>query len=106
MVRLNLLFEAIARGLRVSTDGDLLVVRGPRRLEPLARELIAHKSTVMTLLRQQPELANLDPFTAEVIHAFHGELLSEEGCRFPNSAASFAPDLEVDPARRWQGGEG
>jgi hypothetical protein len=47
---LRLLAAAEEAGLTVSTDGDRLVVRGPRRAEALARELIANKSRVLPYL--------------------------------------------------------
>ena len=97
MVRMSLLFEAIARGLRVSVDGDRLVVRGPRRLEPLARELLAHKNSVMTVLSQRPDLADVDPFMAEVLHVFDGELLAAEDGPLWSAAVPLAPGIE-----RWE----
>lgn len=44
------LAEARAAGLEVRTEGERLVVRGPRTLEPLAQQLLAHKPVVMALL--------------------------------------------------------
>jgi hypothetical protein len=53
MDSLILLDEARAAGLEVTTDGDRLVVRGPKRCESLARQLLAHKAELLTLLRQE-----------------------------------------------------
>ena len=47
---MTLLDEAHAAGLAVIIDGDKLVVRGPRRAEPIARELLANKREVMAVL--------------------------------------------------------
>jgi hypothetical protein len=44
---MTLLREARAAGLLVMVDGDQLRIRGPRRAEPIARQLIAHKVDVM-----------------------------------------------------------
>ena len=48
---MSLLREAQAAGLSVSIDGDKLVVRGPKRLEPLVRRLLAAKPAVIAALR-------------------------------------------------------
>jgi hypothetical protein len=50
MVGLSLLAEADAAGLTVTADGGRLVVRGPRRAEPLARRLIENKLAVLPLV--------------------------------------------------------
>ena len=41
-----LLAEARAAGLRLRTDGERLVIRGPRVAEPIAKALLAHKATI------------------------------------------------------------
>jgi hypothetical protein len=51
---LTLLNEARAAGLEVRTDGDRLVVRGPRSAETLARQLLAHKAELLYLLTLIP----------------------------------------------------
>lgn len=48
---MTLLKNARAAGLRVTADGDRLVVRGPRSEEPVAAQLLANKQLVMTALR-------------------------------------------------------
>ena len=48
---MTLLREARQAGLAVAQDGDRLVVRGPRRLEPEALQLLAHKAQVLRALR-------------------------------------------------------
>jgi hypothetical protein len=47
---LTLLREARRVGLAVAEDGERLVVRGPRRLEPAAMQLLAHKDEVRQAL--------------------------------------------------------
>lgn len=51
MEGLGLLDRARAAGLRVSADGDMLVIRGPRSADGLARELLEHKGEILALLR-------------------------------------------------------
>lgn len=50
MDALSLLRKAREAGLTVSTRGTKLVVRGPRRAEPVARLLLKHKPVVMAAL--------------------------------------------------------
>jgi hypothetical protein len=47
---LTLLQEALAAGLEVWREDGRLVVRGPARLEPLAKSLLAHKATILPIL--------------------------------------------------------
>ena len=47
-----LLEEARAAGLKVWSQGDKLVIRGPKVAEPLALLLIEHKSLVLPLVRE------------------------------------------------------
>ena len=47
---LTLLREARRVGLDVAEDRDHLVVRGPRRLEPVALRVLAHKPEVLRAL--------------------------------------------------------
>lgn len=47
---LTLVAEAERAGLSVSANGNALVVRGPRRAEPLARRLIANKLLLLPLV--------------------------------------------------------
>jgi hypothetical protein len=60
MVGLILLEAAAAAGLRLSVQGDRLLVRGPRRAEALARRILAHKPEVMATLTR-PAAAGLTP---------------------------------------------
>jgi hypothetical protein len=50
MSPLDLLSEARAAGLVVTTDGDKLLIRGPKRADALARQLLAQKAEVLPLL--------------------------------------------------------
>ncbi len=54
---LSVLSRARLAGLRVEMNGDGLVVRGPRRLDALAREVLAHKAEVIERLAAQVEPA-------------------------------------------------
>src|SRR5262249_50808230 len=47
---LILLNEAQGAGLTVEAEGDRLRIRGPRRAEPIAQRLIAHKADVLAVL--------------------------------------------------------
>jgi hypothetical protein len=47
---MTLLRRARDAGLAVLAEGDKLVIRGPRRAEPVARLLIEHKPAVMAAL--------------------------------------------------------
>jgi hypothetical protein len=53
---LILLSEARFAGLRVTATGDQLVVQGPRRLEPMARLLLAEKPQVMRALADEQKV--------------------------------------------------
>jgi hypothetical protein len=48
-----LLRRAISAGLSVGIESDDLVVRGPKRLEALARELLADEPAVIAALRAE-----------------------------------------------------
>src|SRR5437763_13218986 len=74
-----LLDRARAAGLSIAIKGDRLVVRGPRRAEPIVRELMDRKAEILGLLVEVPEPAppsatpdpaNLDPTNwAEALRA-------------------------------------
>jgi hypothetical protein len=62
---LTLLRRARDAGLAVVTEGEKLVIRGPRRAEAIARLLIEHKPEVMAALVAKPVPdAQLDPAPA------------------------------------------
>lgn len=50
---LILLREARRAGLRVTASGDRLLVQGPRRLEAVARTLLAQKRAVLEALAEE-----------------------------------------------------
>jgi hypothetical protein len=52
---LTLLDRARAAGLSVAARGDRLVIKGPRRAEPIARELMGRKAKVLALLAGPPQ---------------------------------------------------
>ena len=52
-----LLREARRAGLSVTTDGSRVLVRGPRRLEPVAQRLLAAKPAVLRVLLDEDEIA-------------------------------------------------
>ena len=62
---LTMLRAARRAGLAVAEDDGRLVVRGPRRLEPVARELLAHKAGVLDALAA--ERTALDPRMAAML---------------------------------------
>lgn len=53
----SLLRQAREAGLRISTDGPRLVVRGPRSAGPLARRLLAQKEEILAALVGGPPAA-------------------------------------------------
>src|SRR5690348_9712288 len=52
---LTLLRRASEAGLAVTAEGDRLVIRGPKRAEPVARLLIEHKPSVLAALAPSME---------------------------------------------------
>src|SRR6266704_6547785 len=48
-----LLARAGAEGLTVALEGTQVVIRGPKRLAPLAQEVLTHKAEVLELLRRE-----------------------------------------------------
>jgi hypothetical protein len=52
-----LLAEARRAGLEVYANGEQLVVRGPRTLKPLAKQVLASKSAVLAALAADPDVA-------------------------------------------------
>lgn len=61
----TLLQRAKAVGLRVMAEGDKLVIRGPKRAEPVAQQLIQHKPAVMAALADTKRFEVPDGWTAE-----------------------------------------
>ena len=65
----TLLRRARSAGLRVVAEGDKLVVRGPRRAEPVALLLLAHKPAVIAALAGEWHARHRE--AAEYWSAFH-----------------------------------
>lgn len=57
MDAVTLIRDARRAGLVVSKRGERLVVRGPRRLEPVAEHLLDHKPEVLQVLAEERETA-------------------------------------------------
>ena len=95
MVQVSLLLQARARGLRLHIDGERLVIRGPRGEDALAKELLANKAAIVRLLRERPELASVDSFTAEAMQSFEGSTVVDEG-----DCASASSDPRNRPPAR------
>lgn len=82
---LTLLRQARLAGLRVGADGDRLVVEGPRRLEPIARTLLAEKPGILRALADEQEIAwRIDAMRPQVTtQGAIPLLLARPGIRFP-----------------------
>jgi len=63
---LILLREARRAGLRVTVDGDRLVVQGSRRLEPVARMLLAEKPRILRALAEEEVAWRIDAMRPQV----------------------------------------
>ena len=73
MDAVTLLLRAQKAGLSVERAGDKLVVRGPRRAEPVVKLLAEHKAEVLAALAITPGFARVMPFA-------DGEPALEEPC--------------------------
>ena len=65
----HLLREAEAAGLRISVEGEVLRVRGPKAGASVAEQLAAHKPEVLALLTSEKEQAiqrRMDAFRAQI----------------------------------------
>ena len=89
-----LLRQARAAGLRVATDGDRLVVQGPRRLEPVARTLLAEELVILRALAEEPAVAwRIDAMRPQVTTgAAIPLLLARPGIRFPSKSCCSCGD--------------
>lgn len=61
----TLLKEAKAAGLTVSVDGELLIVRGPKQCEPLAKRILEAKPDVVRIIRARDRYDVPDGWTRE-----------------------------------------
>ena len=72
-----LLKEAQAAGLKIEAIGNTLRIRGPKRAEPIARQLLKNKQAVLAELKRDTdvtlEVPCWDPETAALIHWFLNE---------------------------------
>ena len=78
---LALLLHAEHAGLKVWAEGDKLQIRGPRRAEPMVRQLIEHKPEVMAALAAGS--ANPD---------IEREAIMVEGAPSPSDSGIQSPD--------------
>jgi hypothetical protein len=62
---LSLLRRASDAGLRVEAAGDKLLIRGPKRAEPLVKLLAQHKPVVLAALALAPGFARVVPTDGE-----------------------------------------
>lgn len=103
MDRLTLLQEAREAGLRVAVQGDQLVVQGPRRLESIARRILAQKAEVVQALTLEQEVAwRTDAMHSQMTAAGPTPLLlaRREVARPPGSCCSCGDALEPDQRYR------
>jgi hypothetical protein len=89
----SLLAEAKAAGLAVWAEGDKLVIRGPRRAEALAEELLSRKGEILTLITRQSDV------NVEALPKCDAEDLDNLGRRGePEDLPDFAATACVCPA--------
>jgi hypothetical protein len=98
VIGVDLLDRARAAGLRVSADGDRLVVRGAVRLEALAREILDRKAEMLAALRQEAEHAEAD--IAWRAAAMRGQVPPEGPVLL-----LLARPTRIEPGRCWSCGE-
>lgn len=94
---LSLLAEARRAGLRLEVDGDRLMIRGPRRAEPIARRLIEAKPAVVEALRvteRGRETLARSPLVARVRAAWPWIAEHRSDLFRAISDADYADDLE------------
>ena len=85
----TLLREAESAGLQVRADGDRLVVRGPRSLEPLAKKLLERKADLLPLLTRKEMQDGPNVVTDDVV-------------RSPGGGDRAQPARPVDPEVAWR----
>lgn len=86
---LTLLVEACRAGLTVTVEGERLVVRGPHRAEPLARQILERKPEVVAELRRRSEVVG-GASTEHDPDAGDGEKPCVERCRSCGELTSSA----------------
>jgi hypothetical protein len=103
---LILLRKARDAGLAVAQEGDILVIRGPKRAEPIARLLIEKKQEVLAALAS----ANSETRPAHTVAETEKEraAIIERAGRIPREWTEGYARLDPDhppadvPLRRWQ----
>jgi hypothetical protein len=86
---LSLLHQAKEAGLAVTLDGGRLVIRGPKRAEPVARLLIEHKSDVLAVFvraDRMPMPANIERQNAAEAQAWRDRYVSPHRTLVPRWA--------------------
>jgi hypothetical protein len=99
VVGLTLVQKARVAGLRLAVADGRLVVHGPRRSEPVARELLAHKADVLAVL---VELSDPDARAALLwwYRQGHPEIADEEQTVLRRlDTLGAVPDVRTDLAR-------
>ena len=97
MDALTLLDEAHAAGLSVRSDGERLVVRGPKQAEPIALRLLDAKPDVMAVLvENEVERPGWDEDTAALARWFLTAVPPAEPFDLCRGVTI------LDPARWWQ----
>ncbi|MFI5040452.1 MAG: hypothetical protein ACHQNA_01165 [Acidimicrobiales bacterium] len=87
----------------MATDGDRLVIEGPRRLEAIAHALLAEKPTVLRALAEEDQvawrIAVMRPQVPSIGAIPH--LLARPGVRFPLGSCCSCGD-GLGPADRYR----
>jgi len=96
MDALILLRQAVTEGLEVQAEGDRLVVRGPVRLESLARALLEHKAELLPLLIWDEGLA--DRLLREALQRVAAQFNPAWGARYRADARWVEPQVRVEAA--------
>lgn len=101
---LMLLRDARRAGLDVAEDAGCLVVRGPRRLEPVARRLLVDKAQVLAALAAERSAVGWRVRAMQTMVPSSGSiplLLARPGLRFaPGSCCSCGDPLAPDDRYR------
>ncbi len=100
---LNLIQQARVAGLTVEAERDRLLIRGPKRLDMLAQQLMASKAEVLVELRRLDEQTSSD--SGDV--GFQAELPPPEPSDLETiDAGDIAPCPRCDSLELWQDGKG
>jgi hypothetical protein len=105
---MSLLHRAWTAGLLVDAKGGRLTVRGPRELEPLARELLANKRSVLQALSLVDRVRHVEGLPADW-HFLWDEraAILEYEAGMPQSRAEFCALVDIlEQMRRPHDGSG